>query len=202
MARHSWNLEPGREPFAFPSGKGRKTKLLMEREDSSWFCTGLASFQCLSSLSVRLDPGKFFSASVTPTPLLQLQQTERFDWTSRSLVESPWLQHLMRSSYVIDLNKCFVYLAYPSCSYMRSRAEHSEMSHLCRASPWVTDANCGATALQTCSKAIGLQWHFDKSEVFCHTLSLSPLRSHWDLMPTVTASRVLDNIVSGNDLIN
>lgn len=97
-----------------------------------------------------------------------------FGWTSRSLVESPWLQHLMRSSYVIDLNKWFVYLPYQSCSYKLLRAEHNQMSSLYIAPPWVTSANCSITVLQTCrEKRQGGQGCSDiLVKVFYHTLFL------------------------------
>lgn len=115
----------------------------------------------------------------TPTPLLRLQRMESFAWTSCSLVESPWLQHLMRSSYVIDLDEWFVYLADQSCSYKLPRTQWNVKR---RQSAPLSDGcklrHYSAADLQGFrkSKATGLQWHFVTSEsALSHFLSLSLL---------------------------
>lgn len=98
---------------------GKKKKgLLSVGRDFQLSLEGTVISKCLSVLSVGQAPGSFSNTSLTPRPLSspQLQRTEGFTWISRSLAESPWLQHLMCSSYVIDFNKCFVYLPYLSCS--------------------------------------------------------------------------------------
>lgn len=81
-------------------------------------------------------------------PPLGLQRLKPFVWTSRSLVESPWLQHLMRTSYVIDLNMCFVYLARQSCIYMLLGRSTMKWSTSKGRPPRVTSANCKASGKQ------------------------------------------------------
>lgn len=112
---HSTKLGRKRWP-QFSVGAGVEGLLSVGR-DFQLILEGTVISKCLSILSVGQAPGSFSNTRlILPPPSSLLQRTEGFTWISHSLAESPWLQHLMCSGYVIDFNKCFVYLPYLSCS--------------------------------------------------------------------------------------
>lgn len=102
----------GKEKRAFDP----KERFQLNPEATDW--PGVISASVFSQLQGN-SPARASPPLCYPQP----QRTERCASTSRSLAESPWLQHLMCSSYVIDLNKGFVYLACPSRSCTLSGAE-------------------------------------------------------------------------------
>lgn len=117
-----------------------------------------------SVLCVGQAPGKSSCCTPFPPPPSairvkpQQQHSEGFTPVFYSLAESPWLQHLMCSCYVIDCNECFIYVLCLSCSY-RLRVKHNKTAGL---PSWTLSDQCK----QCCRKVIAVLLAFQRDAIF------------------------------------